>query len=103
MILGLSVAYVRHVHVVISLIAIVAGIIVMFGMLGSNRMPGLTAIFLLLTILTSATGFRDSAAGVRKISAVAHRSAFFRWGCWRSPVSRCTARSFPARGAGSMC
>ena len=29
----------------------------MFGMLGSNRMPGLTAIFLLFTILTSATGF----------------------------------------------
>src|SRR6202035_1279159 len=32
-------------------------IIVMFGMLGSNPMPGLTAIFLLFTILTSATGF----------------------------------------------
>jgi hypothetical protein len=45
------------VHVIISLIGIVAGIIVMFGMLGSNRMPGLTAIFLLFTILTSATGF----------------------------------------------
>jgi hypothetical protein len=44
-------------HVVISLIGIVAGIIVMFGMLGSNRMPGLTAIFLSTTILTSATGF----------------------------------------------
>ena len=45
------------VHVIISLIGIVAGIIVMFGMLGSNRMPGLTAIFLLFTILTNATGF----------------------------------------------
>jgi hypothetical protein len=45
------------VHVIISLIAIVSGIIVMFGLLGSNRMPGLTAIFLLFTILTSATGF----------------------------------------------
>ena len=44
-------------HVIISLIGIVAGIIVMFGLLGSNRMPGLTAIFLLFTILTSATGF----------------------------------------------
>jgi hypothetical protein len=43
--------------VIISLIGIVSGIIVMFGMLGSNRMPGLTAIFLLFTILTSATGF----------------------------------------------
>jgi hypothetical protein len=45
------------VHVIISLIGIVSGIVVMFGLLGSNRMPGLTAIFLLFTILTSATGF----------------------------------------------
>jgi hypothetical protein len=45
------------VHVIISLIAIVSGIIVMFGLLTSKRMPGLTAIFLLFTILTSATGF----------------------------------------------
>ena len=57
MILGMSVATFVLVHVVISLIAIVAGLIVMFGMLGSNRLPGLTAIFLLFTILTSATGF----------------------------------------------
>ena len=57
MILGMSLATFILVHVVISLIAIVAGIIVMFGMLGSKRMPGLTAIFLLFTILTSATGF----------------------------------------------
>lgn len=45
------------VHVIISLMAIVAGLIVMSGMLGSNRIPGLTAIFLLFTILTNATGF----------------------------------------------
>src|SRR5260370_14001335 len=57
MVLGMSLSTFTLLHVVISLIAIVAGIIVMFGMLGSNRMPGLTAIFLLFTILTSATGF----------------------------------------------
>jgi hypothetical protein len=45
------------VHVAISLIAIASGVIVMIGMLGVQRMPGLTAIFLLFTILTSATGF----------------------------------------------
>jgi hypothetical protein len=56
MILGMSSATFVLVHVVISLIGIVAGIIVMFGMLGSRRRPGLTAIFLLTTILTSATG-----------------------------------------------
>jgi hypothetical protein len=57
MILGMSLATFTTVHVIISLIGIVAGIIVMFGLLGSNKMPGLTAIFLLFTILTSATGF----------------------------------------------
>jgi hypothetical protein len=54
MILGMSLATFT---VIISLIGVVAGIIVMFGLLGSNKMPGLTAIFLLFTILTSATGF----------------------------------------------
>src|ERR1700738_1462600 len=57
MILGMSLSVFTTVHVIISLIAIVAGIIVMFGLLGSNPMPGLTGIFLLFTILTSATGF----------------------------------------------
>ena len=57
MILGMSMATFIQVHVVISLIAIIAGLIVMFGMLGSKSQPGLTAIFLLFTILTSATGF----------------------------------------------
>ena len=57
MVLGMSLSMFTTVHVIISLIAIVSGIIVMFGLLGSSRMPGLTAIFLLFTILTSATGF----------------------------------------------
>ncbi len=57
MVLGMSLSAFTTLHVVISLIAIVAGLVVMFGMLGSRRMPALTAIFLLFTILTSATGF----------------------------------------------
>jgi hypothetical protein len=57
MILGMSLSTFVTVHVIISLIGIVAGIIVMFGMLGSRSMPGMTAIFLLFTILTNATGF----------------------------------------------
>jgi hypothetical protein len=57
MVLGMSLSTFTLLHVIISLIAIASGIIVMFGMLGSNRMPALTAIFLLFTILTSATGF----------------------------------------------
>ena len=57
MILGMSLATFVNLHVVISLIAILAGIIVMFGMIGSSQPGGLTAIFLLFTILTNATGF----------------------------------------------
>jgi hypothetical protein len=57
MILGMSLATFTMVHVIISLIAIVAGLVVMFGTLGPQRPGGLTFIFLLFTILTSATGF----------------------------------------------
>ena len=57
MILGMTLAQFTLFHVIISLIAIVAGIIVMFGMIESKRMSFLTAIFLLFTIATSATGF----------------------------------------------
>jgi hypothetical protein len=57
MILGMSLSAFTTLHVIISLIAIASGILVMFGLLGSRRMPGWTAIFLLFTILTSATGF----------------------------------------------
>jgi hypothetical protein len=55
--LGLSLPAFTAVHVIISLIGIAAGIVVMFALLGSERKPGMTAIFLLFTILTSATGF----------------------------------------------
>jgi hypothetical protein len=57
MVLGLSLPAFTLVHVIISLIGIAAGLVVMFGLLGSKPMPRLTAIFLAFTILTSATGF----------------------------------------------
>jgi hypothetical protein len=44
-------------HVIISLVGIGAGFIVLFGLLGSQRMEGLTATFLITTILTNLTGF----------------------------------------------
>jgi hypothetical protein len=44
-------------HVIISLVAIVAGLVVLFGLLNSQRMEGWTALFLITTILTSVTGF----------------------------------------------
>ena len=57
MVLGMSLANFTLLHVIISLIGIVSGLIVMSGLLGSKQMPVMTAIFLLTTILTSATGF----------------------------------------------
>src|SRR4051812_26571500 len=57
MVLGMSLATFTLVHVMISLVGIAAGIFVLIGLLGSKMMPGWTAVFLLFTILTSATGF----------------------------------------------
>jgi hypothetical protein len=57
MVLGMSLSSFTMLHVIISLIGIVSGLIVLSGLFGSNRMPGITALFLLTTILTSATGF----------------------------------------------
>jgi hypothetical protein len=56
MMLGLSLENFTLLHVVISLVAVASGLVVMFGMLGSQRMPALTGIFLVTTILTSVTG-----------------------------------------------
>jgi len=57
MILGLSVAIYTLTHVIISLIAIVSGLIVLFGLIGSRPLPGWTALFFTMTILTSVGGF----------------------------------------------
>jgi len=57
MILGLSIQTFTVMHVIISLLAIASGVLVLIGMLRSNRMPGWTAFFLLTTVLTSVTGF----------------------------------------------
>lgn len=57
MILGLSTSAFTALHVVLSLIGIVAGFIVVFAMCASNRVGGWTGLFLLTTVLTSVTGF----------------------------------------------
>ena len=44
-------------HTAISLIAILAGLIVLYGLLTVNRMPATTLFFLVTTIATSVTGF----------------------------------------------
>lgn len=55
--LGMSLATFTQFHVIISLIAIISGIVAAFGMLGARRMPGMTALFLITSAATSITGF----------------------------------------------
>ena len=57
MILGMSTAAFAQFHVLLSLLGIASGLIVVLAMLGANRLPALTAIFLLTTVATSVTGF----------------------------------------------
>jgi hypothetical protein len=57
MIPGMSVSAFTDLHVIISLIAIISGITVALGLLGTRRMPAMTAIFLIATAATSLTGF----------------------------------------------
>jgi hypothetical protein len=57
MILGMSLATFTALHVVLSLIGIAAGLVVFWGMLSAQRLPGWTALFLVTTVLTSVTGF----------------------------------------------
>jgi hypothetical protein len=57
MILGMSLSMFTFVHVVLSLIGILAGVVVLAGMFSSRRLDGWTALFLVTTVLTSMTGF----------------------------------------------
>src|SRR5229473_2785090 len=45
------------VHVAISLVGILSGLVVVFGLLATKRLDGWTALFLVTTVLTSVTGF----------------------------------------------
>ena len=52
------------VHVAISLVAILAGFVVMFGMIGGKALDGPSKLFFWMTVLTSATGFLFPIHGV---------------------------------------
>lgn len=57
MILSMSTATYTFLHVLISLVGIGSGLIVMFGFLTGKRLDGMTAIFLVTTLVTSLSGF----------------------------------------------
>jgi len=44
-------------HVIVSLVGIVTGLVAVLGMLSAKRLPIWTAVFLATTVLTSVTGF----------------------------------------------
>jgi len=57
MILGMTTSTFTVVHVLLSLAGIGSGLVVVCGLLTEKRLDGWTAIFLVTTVLTSATGF----------------------------------------------
>lgn len=95
-ILGLPAATYTLIHVLISLIGIASGLVVLFGLIGGKRLDGMTAIFLITTVLTSVTGFFFPFHGVTPAInvgilslvllavAIAARYAFHLVGPWRT-------------------
>ncbi len=83
------------VHVILSLIGIVSGLIVLFGLLRSDPMNGWTLLFLVATVATSVTGFGFPFHGVTPAIilgilslivlalAIAARYTFHLAGAWR--------------------
>ena len=57
MIWGIPAHLFLQIHVALSLIALVAGLVVLYGLLKRRAYGGWTALFLVTTILTSVTGF----------------------------------------------
>jgi hypothetical protein len=57
MTLGLSLEAFTRLHVALSLVGIVSGLIVLFGLIARRRLAGWTALFVVTIILTSVTGF----------------------------------------------
>jgi hypothetical protein len=64
MVLGMSLSTFTTVHVIISLIGIVSGFVVVYGMLNGSRLGGWNTLFLVTTILTSVTGFLFPLSGL---------------------------------------
>lgn len=57
MVLGMSLSTFTMLHVLISLVGIASGVVVAWGLVAGKPLPGITAIFLTTTVLTSLTGF----------------------------------------------
>ena len=57
MVLGMSLGTFTALHVLLSLIGIGSGVVLVWGLISGKPLNGLTAIFIVTTVLTSVTGF----------------------------------------------
>jgi hypothetical protein len=57
MVLGMSVQAFTAFHIALSVAGLLSGVVVVLGMLKDKRLPRWTAVFVITTIATSATGF----------------------------------------------
>jgi hypothetical protein len=69
------------IHVLISVIAILAGLVVLGGLVAGARLDGWTALFLVTTTLTSVTGFAFPASAVTPAHIVGALSLVVLTGC----------------------
>ena len=92
--MDLNISQYGWIHTALSLLALLTGVVVVWGLLTSRRMGGLTALFLASAVATSATGF-GFAGGlgpakmigilslVLLVVALLARYAFHLAGAWR--------------------
>ena len=81
-------------HVVLSVLGIIAGLVVVGGLMSGARLNGWTAFFLATTFLTNVTGFGFPFSKVLPPHVVARsRSSCWPCVCWRG-----TESSSPAHG-----
>lgn len=96
MIFGMTTANFTAAHVLLSLVGIASGLVAMWGLFRGKMLEGITAIFLVTTVLTSITGFGfpfDHLLPAHKVGiislvilavAIPARYMFHLAGAWRS-------------------
>jgi hypothetical protein len=69
------------IHVIISVVGIIAGLVVVGGLIAGARLDGWTALFLVMTTLTSITGFAFPASAITPAHVVGALSLIVLAGC----------------------
>jgi purine-cytosine permease-like protein len=85
-------------HLVISLIGILSGLVVMFGLLVGQKLNRWTALFLISTVATSVTDSSFRSRELRLRSSL----ELSRWSCWRLRFSHAMRATLLDTGVGFM-